>query len=99
VTHLRKMMLEELQARKITALVLDRGGLAEWEQTHGKKKAKFALTSTGLSWKDLTRVFRKWIFGWGNAASIPAGRRVNLTLSDGRRLMIGVYPLFIAVAN
>jgi hypothetical protein len=26
----------------------DRGGLAEWEQTHGKKKAKFALTSTGL---------------------------------------------------
>src|SRR5260221_8055765 len=26
----------------------DRGGLAEWEQTHGKKKAKCALTSTGL---------------------------------------------------
>jgi hypothetical protein len=23
-------------------------GLAEWEQTHGKKKAKYALTSTGL---------------------------------------------------
>jgi hypothetical protein len=26
----------------------DRGGLAKWEQTHGKKKAKYALTSTGL---------------------------------------------------
>jgi hypothetical protein len=26
----------------------DRGGLAEGEQTHGKKKAKCALTSTGL---------------------------------------------------
>jgi hypothetical protein len=31
--------------------------LAEWEQTHGKKKAKYALTSTGLlmeecGWKD-----------------------------------------------
>jgi hypothetical protein len=23
-------------------------GLVEWEQTHGKKKAKYALTSTGL---------------------------------------------------
>ena len=23
-------------------------GLAEWEQTHGKKKAKCVLTSTGL---------------------------------------------------
>jgi len=23
-------------------------GLAEWEQTHGKKKAKYVLTSTGL---------------------------------------------------
>jgi hypothetical protein len=23
-------------------------GLAEWKQTHGKKKAKCALTSTGL---------------------------------------------------
>jgi hypothetical protein len=28
----------------------DRGGLADWEQTHGKKKRKWkcALTSTGL---------------------------------------------------
>jgi hypothetical protein len=26
----------------------DRGGLAEWEQTHGKKKVNYALTSTGL---------------------------------------------------
>ena len=26
----------------------DRGGLAEWEQTHGKKKAKWVLTSTVL---------------------------------------------------
>jgi hypothetical protein len=23
-------------------------GLAEWKQTHGKKKAKYVLTSTGL---------------------------------------------------
>jgi hypothetical protein len=32
----------------------DRGGLAEWEQTHGKKKAKFALTSTGLLMEGLS---------------------------------------------
>jgi len=30
-------------------------GLAEWEQTHGKKKAKCALTSTGLLMEDLCR--------------------------------------------
>jgi hypothetical protein len=29
-------------------------GLAEWEQTHGKKKAKFVLTSTGLLMEGLT---------------------------------------------
>jgi hypothetical protein len=28
--------------------------LAEWEQTHGKKKAKYALTSTGLLMEGLT---------------------------------------------
>jgi hypothetical protein len=26
----------------------DRGGLADWKQTHGKKKEKCALTSIGL---------------------------------------------------
>jgi hypothetical protein len=28
--------------------------LAEWEQTHGKKKAKYALTSTGLLMEGLS---------------------------------------------
>jgi hypothetical protein len=32
----------------------DRGGLAEWEQTHGKKKAKCVLTSTGLLMEGLS---------------------------------------------
>jgi len=27
----------------------DRGGLADWKQTHGKKKEKCALTSIGLT--------------------------------------------------
>jgi hypothetical protein len=31
-------------------------GLAEWEQTHGKKKAKCVLTSTGLLMEGLERV-------------------------------------------
>jgi hypothetical protein len=31
-------------------------GLAEWEQTHGKKKAKCVLTSTGLLMEGLSRV-------------------------------------------
>jgi hypothetical protein len=30
-------------------------GLAEWEQTHGKKKAKCVLTSTGLLMEGLSR--------------------------------------------
>jgi hypothetical protein len=32
-----------------------RGGLAEWEQTHGKKKVKCALTSTGRLMEGLSR--------------------------------------------
>jgi hypothetical protein len=31
-------------------------GLAEWEQTHGKKKAKCVLTSTGLLMEGLAPV-------------------------------------------
>jgi hypothetical protein len=31
-------------------------GLAEWEQTHGKKKANCVLTSTGLLMEGLSRV-------------------------------------------
>jgi len=35
-------------------------GLAEWEQTHGKKKAKCVLTSTGLLMEgDRTRLIRE----------------------------------------
>ena len=34
----------------------DRGDLAEWEQTHGKKKAKYALTSTGLLMEGVSSV-------------------------------------------
>jgi hypothetical protein len=32
-------------------------GLAEWEQTHGKKKAKYVLTSTGLLMEGLDSLF------------------------------------------
>jgi hypothetical protein len=32
----------------------DRGGLAEWELIHGKKKCKCALTSTGLLMEGLS---------------------------------------------
>jgi hypothetical protein len=32
--------------------------LAEWEQTHGKKKAKYALTSTGLLMEGVSQVPR-----------------------------------------
>ena len=35
-------------------------GLAEWEQTHGKKKAKYVLTSTGLLMEGLVRTPRKF---------------------------------------
>jgi transketolase len=45
-------------------------GLAEWKQTHGKKKAKYVLTSTGLLMEGLSReaeshlarllAFRRW---------------------------------------
>jgi len=31
-------------------------GLAEWEQTHGKKKAKCVLTSTGLLMEGLRQI-------------------------------------------
>jgi hypothetical protein len=31
-------------------------GLAAWEQTHGKKKAKCVLTSTGLLMEGVVRV-------------------------------------------
>jgi hypothetical protein len=30
-------------------------GLAEWKQTHGKKKAKYVLTSTGLLMEGVCR--------------------------------------------
>jgi len=33
-------------------------GLAEWEQTHGKKKAKCVLTSTGLLMEGVTHGLR-----------------------------------------
>ena len=33
----------------------DRGGLAEWEQIHGKKKAKVWLDSTGLGRKEVKK--------------------------------------------
>jgi hypothetical protein len=32
-------------------------GLAEWEQTHGKKKAKCVLTSTGLLMEGLCSIY------------------------------------------
>jgi hypothetical protein len=37
--------------------------LAEWEQTHGKKKAKYALTSTGLLMEGLSFELRRFVPG------------------------------------
>jgi hypothetical protein len=38
-------------------------GLVEWEQTHGKKKAKYALTSTGLLMEGVEESFRGGLTG------------------------------------
>jgi hypothetical protein len=35
-------------------------GLAEWKQTHGKKKAKYVLTSTGLLMEGVCRGECTW---------------------------------------
>ena len=47
-------------------------GLAEWEQTHGKKKAKCALTSTGLLMEGLNLESIKDSLG-------PDAKRIGMT--------------------
>ena len=44
-----------------------RGGLAEWKQTHGKKKAKYVLTSTGLLMEGTNSILNPWILSYGLA--------------------------------
>ena len=39
-------------------------GLAEWEQTHGKKKAKCVLTSTGLLMEGAEAIEIHRVTGW-----------------------------------
>src|ERR1700680_543074 len=54
-------------------------GLAEWEQTHGKKKAKCVLTSTGLLMEGLcgqrTRICLVWVTGPGTLILSSSGAR------------------------
>jgi hypothetical protein len=50
-------------------------GLAEWEQTHGKKKAKCVLTSTGLLTKGVELTSRQSAQRWGRPR-LAATRRL-----------------------
>ena len=64
----------------------DRGGLAEWEQIHGKKKCKCALTSTGLLMEGFDR-FR--MSGFMPNAEICLPRDLIAHLDDAVRILLG----------
>src|SRR6266404_896935 len=70
----------------------DRGGLAECEQTHGKKKAKYALTSTGLLMEGVSSPLLGPITGGKRIRALFQLCVLGLGGDEHRNVGVGVLP-------